>query len=249
MACGIYKITNIINKKIYIGQSINIQKRWNKEKSSAYNINDDSYNTLLSKAFRKYGIDNFIFEIIEECPKELLDEKEKYYITYFDSYNNGYNATTGGQGTQNVSIKISSEDLDKIYDLLQNTTISQREIAQQFNVGEDVISTINHGKSRRQEGYNYPLRKNYNKHICIDCGKEIDYKSIRCDKCYKIYSRKVKWPLKEELKDMILTQPFTQIAKKYGVTDNAVRKWCKYYSLPYRKKDINNYTKEEWEKL
>lgn len=90
MACGIYKITNNINGKVYIGQSINIEKRWEQHKG-CYCDN------LLSKAFIKYGINNFTFEILEECNQEELDDKEIFYISYYDSYNNGYNNTLGGQ--------------------------------------------------------------------------------------------------------------------------------------------------------
>ena len=78
-----------------------------------------------------------------------MSSKEIYYIDLYNSYYNGYNETTGGQGSSNYCMKISADDLKKIYDLLLNSKISQKEIAKQFNVGEDVISTINHGKSRR----------------------------------------------------------------------------------------------------
>lgn len=89
MSCGIYKITNLINKKVYIGQSINIEQRWAKHRNST----DDF---AIHKAFRKYGIENFDFEILEKCSQEQLDEKEKYWIEYYDSLNNGYNMIPGG---------------------------------------------------------------------------------------------------------------------------------------------------------
>lgn len=56
---------------------------------------------------RKYGIENFSFEIIEECKKEELNDKEKYWINYFNTFFNGYNLTTGGQGNSNTIVKIS----------------------------------------------------------------------------------------------------------------------------------------------
>ena len=95
MACCIYKITNKINGKSYIGQAIDIQTRWNKEKSRAFSPTSNEYNRTLSKAFRKYGLDNFTFEILEECDTNLLDEREIYYIALYDTYFNGYNDTTG----------------------------------------------------------------------------------------------------------------------------------------------------------
>lgn len=62
-------------------------------------------------------------------------------------------------------------------------------------------------------------------------------------------SRKVERPNREELKTLIRKKSFVQIGKDYGVTDNAIRKWCKAYSLPYLKRDINSYTDEQWKKI
>lgn len=89
---GIYKIINRINGKIYIGQSIDIYRRW-KEESHFYKCND-----YLRNAFNKYGLENFDFEILEECSIEELDEKEIYYISLYRSNEHkfGYNLTSGG---------------------------------------------------------------------------------------------------------------------------------------------------------
>lgn len=95
MSQGIYKITNKINNKIYIGKSTDIEERW-KYHISHYNY-EREYDKPLYKSFRKYGIENFSFEIIEECSLDI-DEKEKYWINFYDSYKNGYNATIGGEG-------------------------------------------------------------------------------------------------------------------------------------------------------
>lgn len=51
---------------------------------------------VIYRAIRKYGLENFTFEVLEECPSELLNEREIYWINYFDSYYNGYNCTLGG---------------------------------------------------------------------------------------------------------------------------------------------------------
>lgn len=95
MSCGIYKITNLVNNKIYIGQSINIERRWMQEKNR-------QINTYLKHAFNFYGLNNFKFEIIEilNNDKKILDEKEKYYIKLYNSNNSlyGYNLTDGGEG-------------------------------------------------------------------------------------------------------------------------------------------------------
>lgn len=99
---GIYKITNKINSKSYIGQSIDIERRWRSHKTEPFNPNASQYNTIFYKAIRKYGINNFSFEILEECAIEELDQKEKYWINYYSTYiqnkdAQGYNMTDGGQ--------------------------------------------------------------------------------------------------------------------------------------------------------
>ena len=101
MKTGIYKITNNINNKCYIGRAININRRWTVHKRRAI-IPNKEYDKYLYRAFRKYGIENFSFEVLEECSKEELDEKEKQYIlqyhSYIDTY--GYNETCGYDSPQ-----------------------------------------------------------------------------------------------------------------------------------------------------
>lgn len=89
---GIYKITNKINGKCYIGQSINIIQRFREHKSC-------KADKPLYRAFKKYGLKNFKFEILEECTKEKLNEKEIYYIAFYNSTTdgNGYNLEHGGE--------------------------------------------------------------------------------------------------------------------------------------------------------
>lgn len=91
MTCGIYKIKNNINGKLYIGQSVNIEIRWHNHKKS----NRPSH---LYYAFKKYGVDNFTFSIICECPESSLDEYEISYIKYYETTDpkKGYNKMSGG---------------------------------------------------------------------------------------------------------------------------------------------------------
>lgn len=96
---GIYKITNLINNKVYIGKTRNSERRWKDHQRLAFTPNHKEYNKALYLAIRKYGLDNFIFEIIEELlDYSLSDEKEQYWIKVYDSYNNGYNESLGGDG-------------------------------------------------------------------------------------------------------------------------------------------------------
>ena len=95
----IYKITNKVNNKMYIGQTV---KTVNKRFTQHINNSNKPYfsQIVLYKAFNKYGIENFICETIEEVPNELLDEREQYWIEYYDTYFNGYNSTLGGRATE-----------------------------------------------------------------------------------------------------------------------------------------------------
>lgn len=101
----IYKITNNINGKIYIGQTRTTEpRRWQQHVWHANNdSNDDSM--LLCKAIRKYGKENFTRTIIEECDNQRLNEREIYWINYFNSTNReiGYNIEKGGEGHSKYS--------------------------------------------------------------------------------------------------------------------------------------------------
>lgn len=87
------------------------------------------------------------------------------------------------------------------------------------------------------------------KYYCVDCGKEISEKANRCIECQAKNRRAVEWPTREELKQKIRYQSFVSLGKEYGVSDKAIAKWCIAYNLPSKKKDINNYTNEEWDAL
>ena len=93
----IYKITNSINGKIYIGQtSLSIAERFAQHKRDSKKSENDR---PLYRAFNKYGIDNFTIEEIENCSSAMVSERERYWIEYFQSFKHGYNATIGGEGT------------------------------------------------------------------------------------------------------------------------------------------------------
>lgn len=100
---GIYKITNKINQKSYIGKSKNIEERWKQHlRPSSWQREPTK---LLYKAFKKYGINNFNFnvlEIINDDYQNKSNQQEQYWINQFNTYQNGYNSTKGGDGGTTV---------------------------------------------------------------------------------------------------------------------------------------------------
>lgn len=90
----IYKITNLINNKCYIGKTERtIEERWKEHLKKRNTIDLPLY-----RAFKKYGIDNFQITTLEECPSELVDDRETYWILFYNSCEDGYNCTLGGEG-------------------------------------------------------------------------------------------------------------------------------------------------------
>lgn len=140
IVCGIYCIKNLINNKCYIGQSQDIMRRWRKEKSVLSGKNP-AWNAHLQSAWKKYGKENFEFSILEECPIENLDEREMFWIAYYDSFNNGYNNTVGGSGARgmtawNKGIKLSDEykfKLSEAHKNLQHTEAQKRKISEKLS--------------------------------------------------------------------------------------------------------------------
>lgn len=126
----IYKIYNDVNDKLYIGKTVSsIEKRFQEHC-------DDSKKERCEKrplynAMNKYGIEHFFIELIEECDLKELSEKEIYWIGYYNSYKNGYNATLGGDG------KILY-DYDLIVQLYQNG-LTGKEIANQLVCDIDTV--------------------------------------------------------------------------------------------------------------
>lgn len=138
----IYKITNNINGKVYIGKTNKtIMKRFKKHCEDSLKYKERP----LYRAFNKYGIKSFSINEIEECNPNIVNEREKYWIEYYNSFKNGYNATLGGDGksyldydliyktykeiksiTETAKIIGCSKDSVKI--VLENYNVSQKEI-------------------------------------------------------------------------------------------------------------------------
>ena len=300
--CGIYKITNLINNKSYIGQSIDIYTRWHQHKYA------DCKPSTIHKAIRKYGLKNFSFEIIEQCKKEELNEREIFWITYYDTYNQGYNLTIGGKGQSYYNYEIILNlwnegnnckniaqlipcDVNTVSKALHYFGITEEEIRHRSNNFKNrPIVAVNIVDNRPLKifsssyqaclfftgnllniGYAYKSIKNHyrwqgyyweyltkNNHPAIELSdneflnyqqKKLFTKDKQMRERISKSNRKVERCSREELKQLIREKPFTIIGNMFGVSDNAIRKWCDYYNLPRRVKDIKNYSDEEWNKL
>ena len=91
---GIYKLTNLKNQKVYIGQAANLADRWKDHIKAGLGI--DTPNNMLYTAMMKDGVENFTFEVLEECERGSLNDREKYYIDFYRAQEHGYNMTRGG---------------------------------------------------------------------------------------------------------------------------------------------------------
>lgn len=103
--CGIYCIENLVNNKKYIGQSVNIKRRFSQHKSL---LNSGKHeNEYLQRSWNKYGANSFNFYILQECEEYNLDELERYYINLFNSTNDnyGFNNESGGCSNKRASEK------------------------------------------------------------------------------------------------------------------------------------------------
>lgn len=171
---GIYLFTNLINGKNYIGQSVDIQRRYSEHLRSGqpekYVMkNERDSNTPIHLAIQKYGVNNFSFRILEECSREQLNEREKYWIKMFRSNEKeyGYNVTEGGQesigckGENHSQAKLTQQDVDNIKILLKENKKSMTEIIDLYPVSKSTISMINQGKIWAEPDEQYPLRQTY----------------------------------------------------------------------------------------
>ena len=126
----IYKISNDINDKLYIGQtSYTIAYRWYHHISDGKRLDYKLY-----RAMKKYGKEHFKIEEIEKCDDDELDDKEIYWIAYYNSFENGYNSSRGGKGNRKYDHQKALELWDEGYPIVY--------IAAQFGAHPDVIGKI-----------------------------------------------------------------------------------------------------------
>ena len=145
----IYKITNIINNKSYIGQTtLSIEHRWKEHLECLHK--PECIDRPLYRAFVKYGIENFKIEQIEECSDEELNEREIFWIEYYDTFNSGYNLTIGGDGNRHYK----KEDVLKLWNEGKTITEISKELHCYRNGVALILDYYNIPiEERKQRGY------------------------------------------------------------------------------------------------
>jgi group I intron endonuclease len=161
---GIYRIRNLVNNKCYIGSSKNINRRWHRHKCGLRNNHHE--NVILQRAWNKYGEENFVFEVIEECDLSILLETEQKYLDLNPKYNIGKKSSGGDNLSHNPN---KEEIIRKITSAVRNWV---------NNMTDD----------EKIKKFSMPLEKNPNwkggvtYNYCI-CGKKIVQHAKHCNKC------------------------------------------------------------------
>ena len=177
------------NKVVYVGITCNIKdRRQQHEYYEAFTKYRDEYNYPLSRAFRKYGVDAFNFEIIEELDnREEANKREDYWIMYYNTIKEGYNQIRGGTNRT----KLSDDEITYIKALLKQG-ITYQKISEQFNCSIAWLSLINNGEAYFDSQEKYPLcPKNNNKRFTIqeinDIIMLLKNKDIKIKEIAKLY--------------------------------------------------------------
>lgn len=173
----IYKYTNKTTGKHYIGQTNNLQKRYNGHKSEAFNPKSSGYNLPFHCAIRKYGMENFSYDVLEEIEdgesQEFVDDREIYFISFYHSLvsENGYNLTTGGDGCPKPPLTYEEKlERSKLFTGEEIKDIQQRLLNdEEYDDIEKIYSpklkrtflvNINTGANFYNPNFTYPLKKN-----------------------------------------------------------------------------------------
>lgn len=224
----IYKYTNLINNKKYIGQTNNFERRIREHKSCSFNPKSVNYDDKIHQAIRKYGYDNFKIEIIEiindVSDYDLVNKREQYWIKQEESLLTqwGYNVLEGGKNCWRSFLDF--KDVECIKNLIRQGT-PYNEIQKLYPISKTFISDINSGKYFFDSNEVYPL---YKYRISND-----------------IYDALIEDLIKPEL-------TFKELANRYGLGESTIKKFNYgtlqpgYYKGEY---PIRKITPQEYKRL
>lgn len=160
MEKALYKITNLINGKIYIGQTVHPNKRWWEH---CYHASAKDDNLPIHLAIAKYGKNNFLFEVLEWSLD--YDKREQQLIKEYNSLTPcGYNILEGGgttpvlKGELHPRNTISDITVDNIYSELYKGELTDTDIAKLYHTTPKIVSDINHGITHKRDNVIYPIR-------------------------------------------------------------------------------------------
>lgn len=178
---------------------------------------------------------------IHTIKRKYTENQIDYFATYYD--NKTYVIPVRDVESSSYTLRLLKPKNNNYFGIHM---AEDYEISKYFIASNELDET----RDRYLEGIRKTTERNKSKvkskatdkinNLCKKCGKIISKGSVNslCSACFSFERRKVERPPKEELENLIYTKPFTTIGKMFGVDDNSIRKWCKAYGLPYRKKDI-----------
>ena len=215
-----------INKIVYVGQTVNLEFRHQQHiKYDPFNINNREYNYPLSRGIRKYGEDEYELIILEDnISQEKLNDREKYWIQYYDTYFNGYNQTIGGK---NPTKPIFTENqIDKVIEMLKDESYSYKDIVEKTGISMTHIYNINTGKRRKKDNIKYPIRQSNTKGT-----RGLKFSPEECEKIHKeiLFTKKTFKKIGEEFN--CNSETISDI--NYGKTKSYI---LKGYTYPLRQK-------------
>ena len=204
-------------KIVYVGQTVELQTRHKQHTQyDPFNLNTREYNYPLSRGIRKYGEDEYELIILEEdLLKEQLNEREKYWIAFYDTYFNGYNQSTGGANP--VKPIFTEDKIDLVIDMLRDESYSYQDIIDKTGISMTHIYNINTGKRRKRDNLEYPIRASNTKGT-----KGLKFSVAECEEIHNL------------LKNTQMA--YEELADKYNCTKDTIgrinRGQIKNYILP-----------------
>ena len=227
------------DKIVYVGQTVCLEQRHKQHMIyDPFNEKLREYNYPLSRGIRKYGMDEYELIILEDnISLDKLDEREKYWIKFYNTYWDGYNQTTGGSFPTKPTY--TEDDIQTVINMLKNEEFSYNDIKEKTGLSLTHIYNINTGARRPQENIQYPIRKSNTKGT-----RGLKFNSQEIEKIHQALIN--------------TNKDFGILSKEFGCSRETISKINKgtikaynlsNYSYPLREKPHSNAKKSYWESL